>query len=85
MPNDKLRQSLNICFAVAQPVVAALTQLEITGPSIGEQGRGGSAQGAHGSSDVLDRGLSEMATAVVGAALGQLPARCASLVAPRPV
>ena len=36
MPNDKLRQSLNVCFAVAQPVVAALTQLEITGPSIGE-------------------------------------------------
>jgi hypothetical protein len=36
MPNDKLRQSLNVYFAVAQPVVAALTQLEITGPSIGE-------------------------------------------------
>jgi hypothetical protein len=36
MPNDKLRQSLNVCFAVAQPVVAALTQLEITGPSIGK-------------------------------------------------
>jgi MFS family permease len=36
MPNDKLRQWLNVCFAVAQPVVAALTQLEITGPSIGE-------------------------------------------------
>jgi hypothetical protein len=36
MPNDKLRQLLNVCFAVAQPVVAALTQLEITGPSIGE-------------------------------------------------
>jgi hypothetical protein len=36
MPNDKLRQSLNVCFAVAQPVVAALTQLEVTGPSIGE-------------------------------------------------
>jgi hypothetical protein len=36
MPNDKLRQLLNVCFAVAQPVVAALTQLGITGPSIGE-------------------------------------------------
>ena len=36
MPNDKLRQLLNVCFAVAQPVVAALAQLEITGPSIGE-------------------------------------------------
>jgi hypothetical protein len=36
MPNDKLRQALNVCFAVAQPAVAALTQLEITGPSIGE-------------------------------------------------
>ncbi|HKQ78783.1 MAG TPA: tryptophan-rich sensory protein [Blastocatellia bacterium] len=36
MLNDKLRQSLNVCFAVAQPLVAALTQLEITGPSIGE-------------------------------------------------
>lgn len=36
MPNDKLRQLLNVCFAVAQPVVAALTQLGITRPSIGE-------------------------------------------------
>jgi hypothetical protein len=36
MPNDKLRQSLNVCLAIAQPVVAALSQFEITGPSIGE-------------------------------------------------
>ena len=36
MSNDKLRQLLNVRFSAAQPVVATLTQLEITGPSIGE-------------------------------------------------
>lgn len=35
MLNDKFRQLLNICFAIAQPVVAVLVNLEITGPSIG--------------------------------------------------
>jgi benzodiazapine receptor len=35
MQNDKLRQLLNLCLAIAQPVVAMLVNLEITGPSIG--------------------------------------------------
>lgn len=35
MPNDKLRQLLNLCLAIAQPIVAMLVNLEITGPSIG--------------------------------------------------
>src|SRR5262245_40539074 len=35
MQKDKFRQLLNLCFAVAQPVVAVLVNLEITGPSIG--------------------------------------------------
>lgn len=33
--NDKLRQLLNLSFAILQPIIAALVNLEITGPSIG--------------------------------------------------
>lgn len=35
MPKDKLRQLLNLLCALAQPVVAALVNLEVTGPGIG--------------------------------------------------
>lgn len=35
MKTDSVRQLLNLCLAIAQPVVAVLVNLEITGPSIG--------------------------------------------------
>lgn len=35
MPSDKVRQALNLLFALAQPVVATLVNLEISGPGIG--------------------------------------------------
>lgn len=35
MQSDKLRQVLNLLLAIAQPVIAALVNLELTGPSIG--------------------------------------------------
>lgn len=35
MKTDRVRQLLNLCLAIAQPVVALLVNLEITGPSIG--------------------------------------------------
>lgn len=35
MLNDRLRQSLNLFFAIAQSLVALLVNLELTGPSIG--------------------------------------------------
>jgi hypothetical protein len=36
MLNDKLRQALNLMFALAQPIVAVLVNTGATGPSIGE-------------------------------------------------
>jgi translocator protein len=35
MLHDKLRQSLNFCFALSLPVIATLVNMEVTGPSMG--------------------------------------------------